>query len=253
MSALSDILAHEQSLDAAIQSVTELAARALPGVDGVGLTLIEGVGPGSSAAEGKVKSVAGRTNGPVIVRTATHSDRWVIDVDKHQYATGEGPCLQAIIDGQMHVVSKSSDDREYPEFSELAHHQGVASTAGMPLRAGDQVIGAMNLYSKTEDAFDDENLALAQTFAAHTAAALANIEAYGSAVDLAKNLQVAMDSRAVIEQAKGMIMMQRQCSADDAFQTLVAASQARNKKLRDIAQEVVDTSNGNGEVLVPSH
>ncbi|MEA2452187.1 MAG: hypothetical protein QOG04_897 [Actinomycetota bacterium] len=240
MSALSDILAHEQSLDAAIQSVTDLAARALPGVDGVGLTLIEGVGPGRSAAEGKVKSVAGRTNGPVTVRTATHSAPWVLTVDEDQYATGEGPCLQAIIDGQMHVVPKSSEDMVYPEFSRLAHDQGAESTAAMPLRAGDQVIGAMNLYSKSEGAFDDENLALAQTFAAHVAAALTNIEAYGKAVDLAKNLQVAMDSRAVIEQAKGMIMLQRRCTADEAFQTLVAASQARNKKLHSIAEEVVE-------------
>lgn len=244
---MTDILAHEQSLDAAIQRVTDLAAGALPAVDGVGLTLIEGVGPNRSSAEGKVKSVAGRSNKPVVVRTATHSDKWVIEVDKHQYATGEGPCLQAIIDGLMHVISNSSEDQEFPHFSRLANQQGVASTAAMPLRAGDQVIGAMNLYSKTENGFDDENLALAQTFAAHTAAALANIEAYGKAVDLAKNLQVAMDSRAVIEQAKGMIMMQRRCSADDAFQTLVAASQARNRKLREIAEEVVDgASNGDG-------
>lgn len=80
------------------------------------------------------------------------------------------------------------------------------------------------------------------------------IDAYRLAVEKAENLEHALESRGVIEQAKGMIMLQRRCSADDAFQTLVAASQARNKKLREIAQEVVGAAtDGNSEAPVAGH
>jgi AmiR/NasT family two-component response regulator len=67
---------------------------------------------------------------------------------------------------------------------------------------------------------------------------------YESTRDLAQNLDMAMQSRAVIEQAKGILMSQRRCDATEAFSLLAAASQRSNRKLRDIAQAIVDGVTG---------
>lgn len=239
---LSRIVVHQDSLEEAIQKITDLTARTLGPIDGVGLTLVEGVGPARSAAEGKVGRVAGRSSTPVNVRTAAYSSDWVLEVDKVQYESGEGPCLNAIADGERHEVPDMKTDDQYPGFSERAAKEGVGSTLALPLKTGNQVIGAMNLYSRSKEAFDEELIPLAEAFATQVAAALGNIDAYKKAVELAHNLEQAMESRATIEQAKGMIMVQGGCNADEAFQTLVTASQTRNRKLRDIATEIVEAA-----------
>jgi GAF domain-containing protein len=239
---LSRIMIHQDSLEDALQKITDLAASTLGAVDGVGLTLVEGVGPRHAVAEGKVGKVAGRSSTPLKVRTAAYSSDWVVDVDETQYEAGEGPCLHAIADGKSHEVPDVSKDDKYPEFSESASKQGVQSALALPLKSDEKVTGAMNLYSRQKEAFDQELVKLAEAFATHVAAAIGNIDSYKKAVELAENLQQAMESRATIEQAKGMIMLQRKCTDEEAFQTLVAASQARNQKLRDIAAEVVEAA-----------
>jgi AmiR/NasT family two-component response regulator len=80
---------------------------------------------------------------------------------------------------------------------------------------------------------------LAQTFAGYAAVALANAYLYYSTADLARHLQTAMTSRAVIEQAKGIIMAERRCTADEAFAFLTAVSQETNRKVRDVAATLV--------------
>jgi AmiR/NasT family two-component response regulator len=103
-----------------------------------------------------------------------------------------------------------------------------------------EVTAALNIYSVGEDAFDDDAVALASTFGAYAGVALANMHLYEAQGQVAEQLQVAMQSRAVIEQAKGILMGQRRCSAEEAFNALVLLSQAANRKLRDVAQELVD-------------
>jgi len=239
---LSKIMVRQDSLEDTLQEITDLCARSLGAIDGVGLTLIEGEGPDTSVAEGNVGVVAGRSSASVKVRTAAYSSQWVIEVDEAQYRSGEGPCLNAIADGKRHEVVDVENEDGYPSFSALASREGVGSALAVPLKAGERVIGAMNMYSRTKETFDEELVQLAEAFATHIAAAIGNIDAYQSAIELAENLKHAMESRATIEQAKGMIMLQRNCTADEAFQTLVAASQARNQKLRDIAAEVVQSA-----------
>jgi AmiR/NasT family two-component response regulator len=80
---------------------------------------------------------------------------------------------------------------------------------------------------------------LAQAFAAYAAVALANAYVYHSTADLARHLRTAMDSRAVIEQAKGIIMAERRCTADEAFEFLTGVSQETNRKVRDVAAALV--------------
>ncbi len=100
--------------------------------------------------------------------------------------------------------------------------------------------GALNLYAIEADAFDDEARELAAAFASYAAVAVHNMHLYESTRELAEHLDIAMRSRAVIEQAKGILMSQRRCNATQAFNLLAAASQRSNRRLRDIAQAIVD-------------
>lgn len=230
---LSSLLVSEETLKSALDRVTKLSLEAIPGAEAVGITLL---------TDGSINARTHRAE------TAAYSDDRALAIDQAQYATNEGPCLQAIEDNATITIADLGQEKQWPDFREKAFAEGLRSSMSIPLTVGDRAIGALNMYAFTQNAFQEADLDLAKSFAAQAAISLTNVQVYESAVQLSENLNEAMKSRAVIEQAKGMIMMQRHCSADDAFQTLVAASQSRNKKLREIAQEVVDAAaSGNAE------
>lgn len=224
---LSSLLISEETLQTALDRVTKLSIDSISGAEAVGITLV------------KDEEIRKRTYTAI---TAAYSDDRVIPLDKAQYDSNEGPCLQAIEDNEIFAIESLESEERWPNFRTKALAEGLKSSLSIPLTIGGRAIGALNIYAFTERAFASEDLELARAFAGQAAVSLANVQVYESAVQLAENLNEAMKSRATIEQAKGMIMMQRQCDADEAFQTLVAASQARNKKLRDIAQEVVEAA-----------
>ena len=102
--------------------------------------------------------------------------------------------------------------------------------------------GAVNLYSTARHGFSDDDATLAEGFAQQAAVVVANVVAYWAAFDLSRNLRAAMEHRGVIEQAKGIMMAATRCSPDEAFEMLRKRSQIENRKLRDIAIEVVRMS-----------
>jgi AmiR/NasT family two-component response regulator len=107
-------------------------------------------------------------------------------------------------------------------------------------------VGAINLYGGGPDAFSDEAEVTVGTFAGYAAVTIANAALYADAVDQANQLRIAMESRAVIEQAKGIVMAQNACGADQAFVMLARLSQTRNVKLRDLAQDLVQRARSRG-------
>ncbi len=222
---LSSIVLTEETLPTALDRVVQLAVGVIPGAEAVGITLI------------KHEKLSQRV---FEVETAAYSEPKVIEIDRTQYDTGEGPCLQAIIDSDTYLIKALAEDDRWPRFKAQALRAGLRSSLSLPLMVGGRAVGCLNIYAFSEDSFHEEDVELGRTFASQAAVALANVQVYQGARELADNLNIAMQSRAVIEQAKGMIMMQRGCTADEAFQTLVAASQARNQKLREVAQELVD-------------
>lgn len=111
----------------------------------------------------------------------------------------------------------------------------------MPILGGGVSIGALNLYAHGAEAFDDEAESVASDLAGAAGSVFANVSACQSAVELSENLNQAMRSPAVIEQAKRILMAQSpELTADDAFDLVRRASQRENVKLRDIAQRIVD-------------
>jgi len=182
--------------------------------------------------------------------TRVCTDEVAARVDSGQYEDDRGPCLDAYREGRVVLVEDigATADR-WPSFSRRAREEGVRSSLSLPLIAGGDRMGVLNLYA-TDDPFTAEHVADAQLFATQAAVVLANARAYWSAFDLSAGLQTALASRAVIDQAKGKLMASQNCSADEAFQLLVRVSQRENIRLRDVAQRIVDGRPGEDE---PSH
>lgn len=117
---------------------------------------------------------------------------------------------------------------------------GVGSSLSLPLRIGVKGRGALNLYSNRAHAFTDDDRQAAEVWAAQAGGALAVALRMAEREEAVDNLHQGMASRQLIGQAVGLLMAQRRCTADQAFDLLKAASQRNNEKLRDLAQRLVD-------------
>ncbi|MEU7618211.1 GAF and ANTAR domain-containing protein [Micromonospora rifamycinica] len=207
----------ETGVDEVLQRIADLARRSLRGASEVSVTLLRGSSPQSVAVTGDV---------------AVLLDEW-------QYRQGHGPCLDASITGDTLIVVDTGTEERWPTWASRAVDAGVGSVVAIGLPIQEAVVGALNLYGTARQAFDAETVELAQAFAGYAAVALANAHLYSSATTLAAQMRTAMESRAVIEQAKGIIMGQRRCTADEAFGILATISQDTNRRLRDVAATLV--------------
>lgn len=167
----------------------------------------------------------------------THPE--VVDVDQAQYDTGDGPCIDSFRTGATVAIDSMHRPGPYPRFRHVAASHGFGSVLSLPMRAGPHTVGALNLYARTDRAFDDSAVRSGLAFAEPAAFLLLNHQAYWDARSLSENLRQAMASRAEIEQAKGIIMATTGCSPDQAFDQLRQQSQHENLKLRDLAEELV--------------
>ena len=130
-------------------------------------------------------------------------------------------------------------------FSASALANGVRSSLSVPLvLAGANTFGGLNVYGELVAGFSDDDEQLWQAFAAQASIVVSNAQAYWSVFELSENLSKAMESRAVIEQAKGVLMSTHLVDADAAFGMLRQRSQVSNRKLRDVAADVVDETTG---------
>lgn len=215
---LSTVLIGREPLNCTLQRIAEIAIRAIPEVDEASITLM---GSGERA------------------RSVVFTGALAVDLDERQYAIGFGPCLNAALGGATVVVNVADPDTPYPDFAAVAARAGVHQVLAVGLPVQQQVIGALNLYTHRVEPFDGATLHLARTFAGYAGAVVANAAQYSTAAELAAHLQQAMNSRAVIEQAKGILMARHACTSDDAFRQLTRMSQHSNRKLRDVAAGLV--------------
>lgn len=199
--------------------ITSIARRALPGSESVSITLLRGDNP----------------------FTAAHDGQMALDADELQYARGYGPCLDAGRSGLVLLIDDMSTDERWPDYTRHAAAQGVGSSLSVPLPFQAGTVGALNNYSSRPHAFDDADVELATTIAPWIAYALNHASEAASAADETANMTAAMASRAVIEQAKGILMERHKLTPDQAFNLLTRASQHTGVKLRDVAEELVRT------------
>ena len=173
--------------------------------------------------------------------TAVASDGLVTTIDRMQYQTGEGPCLDS---ARRRETVRSDDlrsERRWPRFAGQAAGLGVLSVLSLQLFVETESFGALNIYSGKAAAFTRESESTGMLLASH--AALAMISARREA-----RLLTAIDTRDLIGQAKGILIERYKITGVEAFGLLVASSQTMNRKLRDIAAHLVTT----GELLTPS-
>ena len=176
--------------------------------------------------------------------TAATSAPLAAAVDEAQYGADDGPCLHALRSGQVVQIDDLAVEDRWPSFTTAAVAHGVASSLSLPLRVGDRTIGALNLYAHERAAFTGAARRHAEAFAVQCGAALTVALRQSDQAVLRRQLTEAMSARSVIDQALGILMAQQRCSAEQAFDLLRQASQHRNRKLREIAAEIVTKVSG---------
>jgi GAF domain-containing protein len=168
-----------------------------------------------------------------LIETVAQTDELVDTVDKVQYETGEGPCMDAAWAHETFRVDDLVADARWPKFGPAAADLGIRSILAFRLYVVADDFGALNVYSSEPAAFDDDSQHVGQLFATHAAVALA-----GSRRE--RQLTDAISSRDLIGQAKGILMHRHRVSGDQAFQILIKASQDSNIKLREVATFLVE-------------
>jgi GAF domain-containing protein len=154
------------------------------------------------------------------------------------------PCLTSLRTGETIEIDDLVEDDRWGDYRTSALAHGVRSSLSLPLRADGRVMGALNFYSSIAGLFGAAERALASGFARETSRALALGIRMAERSEMSEHLQAALASRAVIDQALGIIMGQNRCSAGVAFELLRSISQNRNVKLRDVAVEMVTAVGG---------
>jgi GAF domain-containing protein len=211
----------ELSMDRLLQTVADLTKTVMPGNPEASVLLLVKDRPTTVVSTGALAT----------------------ELDETQYAEGHGPCLHAARTGEVTEIADTRADDRWPDYTPRAAERGNLSSLSIPLAIDrdEQVTGALNIYARRPDAFDEDSRSVATRFGPYAAVAAGNLYAYESARDMADHLQTALESRAVIDQAKGILMERHKITADQAFQLLAETSMHRNRKLRDVAGDLVHT------------
>ena len=220
---LSRTLAEDESVHDTLGSILKLALRLVPGCTAASVTVLD--------EQGQPTTIA-----------ATDDD--TRELDRRQYLLHDGPCLDAARRQQVNRWSLAEAEQRWPDFTSLAKELGLRSYLAAGLGLGDQRLGALNLSSSDTDGFSQLDEGLVSLFIAPAAAAIVTMSRYSRARDLADQLNQALRSRAVIDQALGIIMAESNVDAERAFAVLSRASNNRRIKLRELATEIVARVSG---------
>jgi GAF domain-containing protein len=211
----------ELSMDSLLQTVADLSKTVMPGNPETSVLLLVKDKP----------------------TTVAHTGQLAVDLDETQYERGHGPCLHAARTGELTEIADTRTETRWQDYTQRAAERGNLSSLSIPLviDQDEQVTGALNVYARQPDAFDEDSRSVATRFGPYAAVATGNMYAYQSARDMADNLQAALESRAVIDQAKGVLIERYKLTPDQAFQLLARVSMNANRKVRDIADRLVHT------------
>jgi GAF domain-containing protein len=204
----------EQTFETTMRALVAAAVDAIPGADAGGITEVR------------------RRGQELQVQFAT--DPLVTALDNAQYELGEGPCLDAAYEHRTVRVSDFATDDRWHSFAARACTAGALSMLSIQLYVLGDDLGALNMYSTQVNGFDDESEEVGLLFATHAAIAMAGAQRE-------QQLRVAISSRDIIGQAKGILMERHKLTADQAFAVLTKASSQTNRKLRDVAEVLAGT------------
>lgn len=166
--------------------------------------------------------------------TRVASSEVIRRLEELQYAFGEGPCLTSAREEVTVRCDDLAEEPRWPRFAAAAVDVGVRSMLSVQLFVEEDCLGALNLYASSPGAFTDADESIAMLLATHAALAMQRSTKE-------TNLVIALESRDLIGQAKGILMERYKIDAVEAFDLLVMASQGAGRKLRHIAEELATT------------
>jgi hypothetical protein len=179
--------------------------------------------------------------------TIASSDGYANMLDQLQYRLEQGPCLTTLHTGKV-MVDDGADGADggarWPVYRIQGEAAGLGVSLSVPVSHGQQVLAALNLYSRSARSFTAGERDRAQRFADRAAGGVAIAFKLARRAELTEDLQAALAGRAVIDQALGIVMGQRRCSADKAFGVLREVSQTGNLKLREVAARLIMVTSG---------
>ncbi len=223
LAGLAGLVAGSLGLQDVLGRVATFAARAIPGADGAGVTLLR-----LDRDDNRVEALA-----------ASHP--FVAEIDEIQYViVNEGPCITAALERRTVRSGSLGGERMWPRFGPRVGRLGVHSALSLPLVLPGHLVGAINVYARAKDVFDARAVELGEMFAAPAAVAVYNAHILSQALALTVQLQAALVTRPVIDQAVGLLRGRTGGTAAEAFASLRAMSQSEHKKLADVAQRIVD-------------
>ena len=211
------VLPAHYDLEAALSELTE-SVTAVLGLCGSGVTMAE---------EGRLRFVTAVTQASG-------------ELERNQEEQQAGPCRDAYETGEVvRVTDVRQESTRWPKFSASATRLSVAGVAAIPMRLADQIIGALNLYSPEPRQWSDEDMAVAGVLANVATSYVVNASKLRQQEQLSQQLQEALESRVVIEQAKGITSQQHSVTVEQAFQLMRSHARNNNASLRIVAEAIV--------------
>jgi transcriptional regulator with GAF, ATPase, and Fis domain len=220
---LAGLVTGAHGLHGLLVQVATFAAHAIPGAEGAGVTLLR----------------ADRTDNRIEALAA--SAPFVEEIDRIQYVIlNEGPCITAVLERRTVRSGSLGGEKMWPRFGPRVGRLGVHSALSLPLLLPGQVVGAINVYAHGKEMFDEHAAELGELFAKPAAVSVHNAQILAEALTLTAQLQTALSTRPVIDQAIGLLRGRTGGTAEEAFGRLRAISQSEHTKLADVAQRIVD-------------
>jgi GAF domain-containing protein len=211
------VLPARYDLEAALSELTE-SVTAVLGLCGSGVTMAE---------DGRLR----------FVTAVSHASG---ELERSQEEQQAGPCREAYQTGQVvRVTDVREESSRWPEFAVIATSLAVAGVAGIPMRLDDQIIGALNLYSPEPREWSDVDIAVASVLADVATSYVVNASKLRQQEQLSEQLQEALESRVVIEQAKGITAYKNAVTIDRAYQLMRRHARNNNASLRLVAEAIV--------------
>ncbi len=212
--------ADDDVVDGALGLVVALARATVGGADGVSVSLHR---------HGRLTSVAA-------------SDQTILDMDSHQYASGEGPCVDASVEGRWFHAEALDEETRWPVFTPKAQGLGINAILSTPLLVEDRPVGALNIYSRTTAAFATQDQELAAIFATEASRLLCRAGAGVTDDELSDRLALALQTRRSIAHAQGVLMEREGIGAQEAYTLLRTFSRETNQPLRQRAADIAGST-----------
>jgi GAF domain-containing protein len=212
---------HEMAMKGLLHTVADLVKAMMPGNPEASVTLLVKDHPTTIVSTGQLAT----------------------DLDDTQYECGNGPCLHAARTGELTEIADTRTDTRWRDYMPRAAERGNLSSLSTPVAIDEaqQVSGALNVYAREPHAFDEDSRTAANGFALYAALATGNLLAYQGVRDRTEKHQTALDTPAVLDQAKGILMERHKLTADQASELLGKVSMTTNRSFRTVADDLIRT------------